>query len=361
MSTEQDARRNPHQTSYDIPFERLEDLKPFAFEQHLDKGFQLRVRGHHYDDLFLLIRGELLIEFDEELGKESISRFAGPVGEIGFLYGIPATTTVTTLTDSETLHFDDAALSRMERENPELSTSFLRYLAKTASGRPNNGLVNFDSSYTIGSGTKINTVLCRDESMLHRAQRLRYDVYCLELGRSSPYANHDESILRDQLDDHGYVFLARKANNSIGTLRLNFSSKGNLGILTDLYRMKDSPYYPNECGICTKFIISKSSRGGNAAISLIAAAADFGLRQGIKECYIDCVPGLLHYYQAMGFRVSGEQFFHRENGPSIPMKIDLVRHGKKLCIGDSKLNMLRLLFKAKYFKFVNRYFGTNGT
>jgi hypothetical protein len=56
----------------------------------------------------------------------------------------------------------------------------------------------------------------------------------------------------------------------------------------------------------------------------------FGRRYDIAECYIDCVPALLTFYQALGFSLSAPQFFHRENGPSHPMMVDLVKHGKKL-------------------------------
>ena len=61
-----------------------------------------------------------------------------------------------------------------------------------------------------------------------------------------------------------------------------------------------------------------------------AAVAKFGLRNSIREGYIDCIPALLPYYKALGFVQTGPQFLHRENGPSRPMKLDLDRHGKKL-------------------------------
>ena len=85
-------------------------------------------------------------------------------------------------------------------------------------------------------------------------------------------------------------------------------------------------------------------------MQLVSQATQFGLRHDKKECYIDCVPGLVHYYRAMGFKASGKTFFHPENGPSLPMKIDLIRHGKEL-VGDVGIRrMIKFYLKAKVIK-----------
>jgi len=62
----------------------------------------------------------------------------------------------------------------------------------------------------------------------------------------------------------------------------------------------------------------------------MAALARYGVRHNLKECYIDCIPALLPYYKALGFRITGQRFLHHENGPSHPMMIDLERVAKFL-------------------------------
>lgn len=89
---------------------------------------------------------------------------------------------------------------------------------------------------------------------------------------------------------------------------------------------------------------------------LIASATRYGLRYDKKECYIDTIPALQHYYRAMGFRQTGEIFFHTENGPSIPLKIDLQKYGKQLCDEAGVAYMLKLYLKAKAIKVMNRVF-----
>ena len=70
---------------------------------------------------------------------------------------------------------------------------------------------------------------------------------------------------------------------------------------------------------------------------------------GTPECYIDCIPALLPYYKALGFKAAGAKFFHREKGPSYPMVIDLVKHarlGRELAAHE----YLGLYVKAKVIK-----------
>ena len=51
-------------------------------------------------------------------------------------------------------------------------------------------------------------------------------VYCEELGRSSPYADHDRKVIRDNLDDFGHTFIAVDDGKTIGTLRANLAASG---------------------------------------------------------------------------------------------------------------------------------------
>jgi hypothetical protein len=77
----------------------------------------------------------------------------------------------------------------------------------------------------------------------------------------------------------------------------------------------------------------------------------------VKECYIDCIPALLPYYKAIGFKIVGQQFFHRENGPSYPMMVDLVRHGERLSRDAGVRDYLGLIVKAKAIGWYDRLRG----
>jgi hypothetical protein len=116
--------------------------------------------------------------------------------------------------------------------------------------------------------------------------------------------------------------------------------------LEELYGMRASPHHPEATAICTKFIVKKSKRGGLAAMKLISAMVRYGLRNGVKECYVDSIPALLPYYKAIGFTASGPKFLHPENGPSFPMMLDVAKHGGRLIRESGLWECLNFIMKA---------------
>jgi N-acyl-L-homoserine lactone synthetase len=317
-------------------------------------GDILRLRGVHYLDMVWLTEGTVDVHLDDGTAPGIVRHAGSPVGEIGFLRGCPATATVIARSPVRGLAIDDAALARIERDAPALAAWLLRHLAQVAEERTSENLTFVSNAGAYANGQGIEILLCRDGEMLSSAQRLRYEVYCEELGRNSPFADHDRRIITDDLDATGHTFIAVEAGQTIGTIRANLPSQGPLGVLDELYGMRASPHYPAKTAVCTKFIVRKSRRTTLAALKLVGAVARFGLSHDIRECYADCIPSLLPFYKAMGFAVAGEEFFHRENGPSHPIVIDLTTHGAKLT-GDFVLyDYLRLYARANFLKWRGR-------
>ena len=335
----------------------LRSLRSTCQRVRFAPGDTLRQYGHHYKDMYLLIAGSVAVDLSADGRKRlSVSAVGSPIGEIGFLGGCPATATVTAVTDTEGLLIDDRVLALLEREQPAVAAQLMRHLADTAEERVSYN-VTFAATTRFAAGTNIEVLLCRNEDMLASAQRLRYEVYCGELGRNSPYADHDKKILADELDRFGHTFIAVERGEIIGTLRANISSEGPLGVLEQQYGMGASAHHPGATGVCTKLIVRKEKRGGPLALKLISAVVRFGLRRDIKECYIDCVPGLLHYYKALGFKISGQRFFHRENGPSHPMVLDLTKHGTQLAGEHGTQDYVKLFVKAHAIRLIDAVSG----
>jgi predicted GNAT family N-acyltransferase len=94
--------------------------------------------------------------------------------------------------------------------------------------------------------------------------------------------------------------------------------------------MRASKHHPARTAICTKFIVKRSKRGSLVFHKLLVAWLAHVMRKGAAECYIDCTPNLVRFYQRCEFRVSGAPFFHYENGLSVPMMLDLVQHADAL-------------------------------
>jgi predicted GNAT family N-acyltransferase len=330
-------------------------LRAYCRQQRFEPGDVLRQKGQHYRHMYLLTEGT--VDVDREAGGAAGSLLVSgvaPIGEIGFLRGWAATATVTARTPTAALVIDDAAFARLEQEHPTLSAAFLRDVATIAEARASDNLVFTSTLRGYSRSAAIDTYLCRTPDMVETAQRLRYEVYVEELGRQSPYADHGRKIITDDLDATGHIFIAVEAGQTVGTLRANAASDGSLGVLEELYGMKTSRQHPAHTAACTKFIVKKSKRGGSTSLKLIAALARYGVRLDIRECYIDCIPALLPYYRALGFRLAGPQFLHRENGPSHPMMLDLVKHGGRLSREPGLRSYVGLIARAHAIKWVDR-------
>ena len=334
----------------------LELLRSVCREDHFEPGQIIRQKGQHYRDMYVIIDG--CVDVDRETGtpkaKVLVSKPGSPIGEIGYLRGCTATATVTVRTPTRVLVLDDLTLAGLEHQQPALTANLLRHFARTAEERLSHNLTWDSDGIRTTRGHDIQVYLCRNDDMLNDAKRLRYEVYCQELGRQSPHADHERKTISDQLDDTALVFVAVESGETIGTLRANASSDSALGVIEELYGMKNSIHHPHATGICTKFIIKKSKRGSFASMKLIAAIVRYGLRNNIMECYIDCIPALLPYYKALGFKITGPAFFHRENGLSHPMKLDVAKYGKSLSKDTSWARFARLIVKARTIKLIDR-------
>ena len=306
----------------------LKTLETLCKSQSFAPGEVLREKGEHYTTMFLVTDGA--VDVDLGIGAKpitpAIEGLGLPIGEIGFLHGYPATATVTAKAQTCTLILDDATLSKIEQERPDLAVELLRVLAETAQERTSHNISLATRLDAAPAEPGIQIRLCRTPSMLDEAQRLRYEVYCEELGRQSPHADHDKKIISDELDDFGHTFIAVEDEKTIGTLRANRPADGPIGILEDLYGMRSSEFHPEKTVVCTKFIIAQDKRTSAAGIKLVASFTRFALQHELRECYIDCIPSLRPFYMALGFRRAGAKFLHRENGPSLPMKVDMVKY-----------------------------------
>ena len=351
------ARSEMRASHADTPATLVESqlLRSLCKQVHFRPGDVLRQKGRYYTDMYLILSGSVEVDFEagSGAGKTAVSSTGLPIGEIGFLRGCPATATATAVSATDALAIDDCVLTRLEHEQPAWAAKLFRHLAETAEERTSHNLLFASTANSLASWQAIEVHLCRNEDMLRSAQQLRYQVYCQELGRNSPYADHDKKILADELDTFGHTFIAVEADEVIGTLRGNLPSDGPLGALEQLYGMAASVHHPHATIVCTKFIVKKSKRGTPAAMKLVSAMVRYGVRKGIKECYIDCIPALLHYYKAMGFTIVGDRFLHRENGISQPMVLDVVKHGDRMSKEPGTYGQLTLWVKAQAMKWID--------
>jgi CRP-like cAMP-binding protein len=307
-------------------------VREFCDEVVLAPGETLRTKGLLYATMYLLTAGEAEVAFDKT-GKSAATITVGPgspIGEISFITGVPATATVTAKTPTRAILITANAWREFEKKYPSTAVDLYRRLADVADGRLSHNVVFLGDETASQRKSSIEVVLCRSPQQLLEAQRIRYEVYCGELGRTSPYADHDKRTIADDLDGFGHVLLAIDNGAPVATLRVNATREGPLGALEELYGMASSPHHPQDTAISTKFIVKKDYRLGQASFHLMATALEFSQRFKIKHSFIDCVPHLLPFYRTLGFTQSAPAFLHRENGHSIPLMLDVERYAKRI-------------------------------
>lgn len=312
----------------------VDALKMICPERQFEAGHVLRYQGGYGSEMLLVLEGEVEIRFDQ--GGEITSLTSGRntiLGEFGFLTGTGASARVETLTQVRGLGIGHKELKRLEDINPEVAADFSRYLAKIMRARLQQNEVLLDEFEDTPS-SPIEVFQCTTAELLFRAQRVRYEVYCGEFGRDSPYADHDQRILIDPLDAHGTSFLAVYEGEDAGTARVNFSKHGGLSILPDLYGMAASPHHPDGTCVITKYAIPEKWRGGATYMRIFAGIATFVETEGMTEIFIDCVPHLARFYATMKFRPSAEEFVHYENGLSVPMVLNVPEYFSRMPIDE---------------------------
>ena len=313
-----------------------------------DGGEVLRQKGQFYRDLLLILEGEAEVR----LGPSRLLTVGPghPIGELGYLNGTAANATVTAKGRLLAWRLDDASMSALEAANPTDALALLRAVADTGQLREADNAAFAAAGPLSRTSPEFEILLCRNAEILTEAQRLRYAVYCEELGRSSPHADHQRKIIADELDDFGHVFVARSGGRTVGTIRANRPNEGEIGLYEELYDLRASPWYPDGVAISTKFVVLPEMRGTTLGLRLIGTLARFSRSYDIRECYCDCVPGLLHYYRALGFVPSGPPFLHRENGTSYPMRLDARKHRNRLEREPGWLQLTDFMVRSKLIK-----------
>ncbi len=312
----------------------VEILKRHCPLKAITAGTVLRYRRGFGEQMLLILEGEVEVQLGEgdhtqtlTLGRHSI------IGEIGFLTGKGATAKVAASTAVSALGIGHEEIRALERVEQQTAIELQRHLARLARSRLAQNEVLLEG-YEDGDESGFEIVGCTTPELLGVAQNLRYEVYCGEFGRSSPYADPETRRIVDPLDAHGFSFVAYHNGEAVGTTRVNLARHGELGVLPEIYGMAKSSRHPATTSVITKYAIRESWRGGSAYMRLFGAIATLIDNAGVEEIFIDCNPTLARFYSTMGFRQCEAEFMHYENGLSVPMVLDIPDYRARMPLAE---------------------------
>lgn len=84
---------------------------------------------------------------------------------------------------------------------------------------------------------------------------------------------------------------------------MNFLRDGDIGEYLRFYELDLlQPEEAITASICTRLMIARAARHTQVSIDLIKFAYEFGLRNGIKTCYIDCNRHLVSFFERFGWK-----------------------------------------------------------
>lgn len=153
--------------------------------------------------------------------------------------------------------------------------------------------------------------------------RFRYKVYAEELGRAVPGLDHEEKMIKDELDEieSSHIFYVKKEKEIIATVRVCYF-KGNITKnLIEYYSLQGFSGLESE-KICLmeRFMVSKKFRGTIESMKLLIPVLAFFINKKEAGCFICCCkPGLVGNYRKLGMFPYTGNFIDYPDGLEIPL------------------------------------------
>lgn len=288
-------------------------------------GDLLRQKGAFAPDILLITRGQVDCVLSE---GGAVHLPVGPgaiVGEIGFLTGQAATATLRALGPVDALTLDARALQQLRRNDPAVAADVLRLLARLLHERSiqNEGLVDVEDA---DGDAAIAVVRCSTFDQKRTAQRVRYDVHCLENGFGSAFADDDEGIIADDLDRTGTSFLAFTGVQAIAMMRVNFIADCDTP-LQEFHGRTGADVSPENIVAITASSIQEAHRSDALYGLFFNAISTFAQASGAVSIMASCTPDQKPHYTAHGFRKSGPIASLPEVGLSVPLALTITPSG----------------------------------
>lgn len=182
-----------------------------------------------------------------------------------------------------------------------------------------------------------------DEQSRDSIYRFRYRVFADHLGRRDlDGADHEHQTIRDELDETALHFYCGEPNQPIAALTASVLANGALpDELQDFLEIsKLAEATSLDRMLFTNWLLVEPAHAGSLIVNdLLMAAYDWALTNDIALVVTFCRPGLVSFYQRLGF----EQYTHAKPLKGIGLRCPLllvVRDGARLTACRSPLNRI---------------------
>ena len=165
-------------------------------------------------------------------------------------------------------------------------------------------------------------------SQRNEVYKLWYEIYYQEMGRNSQYADHINKLIKDELEPHSHIFMAKINGITVGTFRVNLPEDGGLSYYQKLYRLDDSK--KNQIAIGTKYMVHSKYRGNYISHMLMSQAVEFLHDSEKTQLIIDCNPCVYKLFKNMGFTDYLNEVIHREYGKVSVMEFNIPKDNRCL-------------------------------
>lgn len=279
-----------------------------------EDGDVLRQKGAFAPDLLLITEGQV----DCFLSDDGAASFAmGPdtiVGEIGFLTGQAATATLRAFGPVAAKSVDASALRRLQQQTPTIAADVLRHLAQLLQQRSQENVVS-QTGAPQGTKQTVEIIRCFSLDQKRSAQRLRYDVHCLEKGLGSADADEQEGLIRDALDRTSTSFLAIADGRPVGMMRVNFFDD----LPSDHLSAETRGLAPEACVQITAVSIRETYMNDDMLEPLVGAIETFAKASGKGAVLVAIEADLAPDFERCGFTRTAQDLIHSETDARAPM------------------------------------------
>lgn len=174
--------------------------------------------------------------------------------------------------------------------------------------------------------TPFNIKMARTNKERQQIFLFRYQVYITEMGKSPAGADHENKLFRDELDDSARLLYAEADGQLVGTVRFNYRGTRRFPAFWE-QRYKIDRFaadFGDHITMTSRMMVAKAWRGSRVSAALVGAAYKAGRGMGSRFDFCNCAPGLIDFYEQIGFRRFVAGFVDEDNGYRVPLVL-LVR------------------------------------